>query len=159
MIFSSGLTSTGEDECPTPQYVFDYLDHEFHFDLDVCATHYNAKCKEYYTKEDDGLKQPWFGTVFMNPPYGRTIDKWVAKAVEYAKNGGVTVAVLPSRTDNRWWQTFVMQSTEIRFVQGRFNFDGYNSCAPFPTAIAIFGTPKYPKISTISIPKPNREGA
>ena len=45
----------------TPQDLFDKLNAEFHFDLDVCALPENAKCERYYTPEDDGLLQPWNG--------------------------------------------------------------------------------------------------
>lgn len=45
------------NEWETPQWLFDYLDQEFHFDLDPCATPLNAKCKRFFTKEDDGLSQ------------------------------------------------------------------------------------------------------
>jgi len=151
MTFTEGMKSTGKDECPTPKYLFDYLDHEFHFDLDVCATSENAKCTKYYTKENDGLKQPWFGTVFMNPPYGRAITPWIIKATEYAMEGGVTVAILPARTDTKWWQTYVKQATEIWFLKGRVRFKTYASGAPFPTAIAIFGTPREPIIKHVQI--------
>ena len=157
MTFTEGMKSTGKDECPTPQYVFNYLDRKYHFDLDVCSTHENAKCKNHYTKEDDGLKQPWFGVVFMNPPYNRlVIGLWLKKAVEYANGGGIVVAVLPARTDNQWWNTYVIQATEIWFVVGRISFEGYENGAKFPTAIAIFGTQKYPRISNIAIVDPNK---
>ena len=59
----------------TPQALFDKLNEEFHFDLDVCATVENAKCKKYYRLEEDGLKQEWKGVCWMNPPYGREIWK------------------------------------------------------------------------------------
>ena len=62
----------------TPQDFFDQLNGEFHFTLDVCANSENAKCEKYYTKEQDGLKQPWKGTVWCNPPYGRQIGSWVS---------------------------------------------------------------------------------
>ncbi len=57
----------------TPQDFFDKLNEEFHFELDVCATAENAKCKKYYSSEEDGLKQEWKGVCRMNPPYGREI--------------------------------------------------------------------------------------
>lgn len=44
-------------EWDTPQSFFDEVNKEFHFDLDVCATHENHKCPNYFTKEDDGLKK------------------------------------------------------------------------------------------------------
>ncbi len=59
----------------TPQTLFDKLYEKFHFELDVCATTENAKCKKYYSPEDDGLKQEWKGACWMNPPYGREIWK------------------------------------------------------------------------------------
>ena len=71
----------------TPQDLFDKLNEEFHFDLDVCALPENAKCEKYYTPEDDGLLQPWNGVCWCNPPYGRTISKWIQKAYETFAGG------------------------------------------------------------------------
>ena len=58
------------------------LDARFHFDIDVCALPENAKCKRFYTPDDDGLLQPWKGTCWLNPPYGRKgkICRWIEKA-------------------------------------------------------------------------------
>lgn len=52
----------------TPQAFFDALDKEFHFELDAAATEKSAKCKKYYTPEQDGLKQTWnAGGDFLQP--------------------------------------------------------------------------------------------
>lgn len=88
MTLTSGLFSSNTDEWSTPSELFNQLNEEFHFTLDVCATPDNAKCKDYYTKEQDGLSQDWYGTVWMNPPYGRAIAKWIEKAHEYGTTGG-----------------------------------------------------------------------
>lgn len=73
--------SSNSNEWATPQNFFDTLDNEFNFTLDPCSTKENAKCKKFYTKEDDGLSKSWTDeTVFMNPPYGRDIKYWVEKA-------------------------------------------------------------------------------
>ena len=85
---TSGLFSSRTDEWETPKDFFQKLDDEFHFDLDVCATPKNAKCKRFFTKEQDGLKQEWKGTCWMNPPYGRQISLWVKKALDSARGGG-----------------------------------------------------------------------
>lgn len=132
------MFSSQTDLWETPQKLFDELNAEFHFDLDVCATHQNAKCEKYFTKEQDGLKQNWRGsTCWMNPPYGRTIAAWVRKAYESAKNGVTVVCLLPARTDTAWWHDYCMKG-EIRFIRGRLNFNGSKNHAPFPSAIVIF---------------------
>lgn len=78
--------STGMEDWATPQDFFDKCNAEFGFTLDACATHENAKCLNYFTKEDDGLKQSWAGhRVWMNPPYGKDIPKWMAKATHEAR--------------------------------------------------------------------------
>ena len=55
------LFSSASVEWATPQALFDELDAEFHFDLDPCSTHENAKCAEHFTKAEDGLSQNWGG--------------------------------------------------------------------------------------------------
>ena len=65
-MISKGLFSSGRDDWETPQDLFDKLDAEFHFDIDVCATPENAKCENYYTPEQDGLSKKWGGRCWMN---------------------------------------------------------------------------------------------
>lgn len=86
-MINSGLMSSNTDGWATPQNLFDELDKEFSFTLDVCASDWNYKCDNYFTINDDGLSQEWTGVCWMNPPYGRTIGKWMAKALESAGGG------------------------------------------------------------------------
>ena len=58
-MINNGMFSSNTDEWETPQDFFNNLDKEFNFDLDVCATQYNAKCKRYFTREQDGIAQSW----------------------------------------------------------------------------------------------------
>lgn len=58
------LFSHSSDEWATPQDLFDKLNEEFHFEIDVCATEENAKCAKYFTAESDGLKQNWGGLLY-----------------------------------------------------------------------------------------------
>ena len=74
------MFSSKSDLWETPQDLFDKLNAEFRFTLDVCATADNAKCLRYYTPEQDGLSQPWEGIVWCNPPYGRGVGAWVQRA-------------------------------------------------------------------------------
>ena len=81
------LFSSRSEEWETPRDFFAALDSEFHFNLDVCATKQNRKCLRYFTKEDDGLKRPWDGNVWCNPPYGRDIGRWLRKAEQEIRGG------------------------------------------------------------------------
>ena len=148
--FTSGLKTSLTDEWPTPDYVFNTLNEEFHFTLDVCADDDNHKTPAYFTKKEDGLKQNWSGICWMNPPYGREISKWVEKAYKSSLGGGtVVVCLLPARTDTKWWRDYVMCSSELRFISGRIKFGNAPQGAPFPSVIAIFGTPTTPVIKQV----------
>ena len=134
------LFSSATGEWETPQDVFDALNEEFGpFDLDPCATPENAKCPNYYTKEQNGLAQPWWGKVFVNPPYGRDIKRWVRRCWATAGlSSELVVALIPSRTDTAWWHDFVMKAGEIRFIRGRLKFGGAEHGAPFPSCIVVW---------------------
>jgi len=122
----------------TPQDIFDKLNKEFNFTLDVCALPETAKCKDYYTPEIDGLKQKWNGICWMNPPYGRQLGVWIKKAYEESLNGNVVVCLIPSRTDTKYWHDYCMKASEIRFIRGRLKFGNSDTSAPFPSAIIVF---------------------
>jgi phage N-6-adenine-methyltransferase len=131
--------SPSNPEWFTPQHIFDALHREFKFTLDPCATPENAKCPTYYTRDDDGLSKDWAGhTVFMNPPYGDQIGKWVRKAWLESLNGTTVVCLIPSRTDTSYWHDYVMKATELRFIYGRVTFGGVKRHAPFPSVIVVF---------------------
>ena len=120
------LFSSATDMWATPQDFFDALDNEFHFELDVCAVPENAKCARYYTPELDGLKQPWQGVCWCNPPYGRQIGKWIQRASQAASDGNTVVMLIPARTDTRWFHDYIYgkPNVETRFVRGRLKFGG-----------------------------------
>ena len=89
MTIIDSLQISENPEWETPQHVFDALNKEFHFTLDVCANKDNHKCEKYFDKDMDGLKQNWSGEIcWMNPPYGSTIKHWVHKAMRTAPPGG-----------------------------------------------------------------------
>ena len=135
---NSGLMSSNNGEWETPQAFFDRLDAEFGFNLDAAASPENAKCDVYCTKEDDTFDFCWSGTVWLNPPYGREIIRFVEKAYIESVTGATVVVLVPARTDTRWWHDYVMKADEIRLVRGRLRFVGALSSAPFPSAVAIF---------------------
>lgn len=136
--------SSNSDLWATPLHLFQELDKEFHFTLDPCSTHENAKCKKHYTIEDDGLVQDWVGeSVFCNPPYGRALGKWVHKCyTESLKPNTTVVMLIPSRTDTSWFHQDIYHKAELRFIRGRLHFNGSKNPAPFASMIVIFN-PKY----------------
>ena len=132
------MFSSKTDEWETPQEFFNVLDQEFHFTLDPCADDYNHKCERYFTKAADGLKQPWNGVVFCNPPYGKVIGKWVKKAYISAQGGALVVMLIPARTDTKYFHDYIYHKAEIRFLKGRLKFGNNQNSAPFPSMIVIF---------------------
>lgn len=97
----SGYTT---DDYYTPKWIFDALGIEF--DIDVACPPQGSPhtpCKHFYTQETDGLTSPWWGTVWMNPPYSKPapwVEKWLAH--------GDGIALLPfakSKWNQSLWQT------------------------------------------------------
>lgn len=123
----------------TPKAWFEYLDLEFKFTLDPCCHHETAKVAKHYTPDEDGLAQSWADErVFMNPPYGREIPRWMRKAYESARDdGALVVCFVPARVDTEWWHRYAAKASEVRFPIGRAkNPDGQSW--PFPVAVVIF---------------------
>ena len=127
-----------DDEYGTPQALFDHYDRIYHFTCDVCSTPQLAKCKKFYTLEQDGLQQEWIGVCWMNPPYS-ALPKWVRKAYEAAKNGAVVVALLPMFTDAAWFHDYASHAN-IEVLKGRLQFANRtdNGYSPFGHGIFVF---------------------
>lgn len=135
---NKALFTSNTEEWATPQAFFEELNKEFNFTLDPCATQENAKCKKFFTKEQNGLLQSWQGeTVFCNPPYGKEISKWVEKADEEAQRGATVVLLIPARTDTKYFHKFIYKRYETRFIQGRLHFNESKNAAPFPSMVVI----------------------
>jgi phage N-6-adenine-methyltransferase len=128
----------------TPQTFFDHFNNRYGFTLDACATAENAKCENYFTPEDNALTRRWAGVVWMNPPYGHGLGKWVEKAYQESRRKGVdeVVCLLPASTDTTWWHDYVMKARHIILIRGRLRFGGSSSNAPFPSCVVIFS--RYP---------------
>lgn len=167
---ADALFSSTTDEWATPDEWFRLeIQAEFGiFDLDPCATAENAKAARFHTRLDNGIRRPWFGKVWINPPYGRSEDvckstcakkrcvkrgwhrteyyhgaeEWVERAVlttRQIQGPKLVVMLLPVRTDTEWWQDWVIPyASEVRFIRGRLTFGGAKNTAPFPSAVVIF---------------------
>lgn len=110
-------------------------------DLDPCSNDapFNVPAKTHYTRQDDGLSRPWFGRVYMNPPYGREIENWIDKLCESWRKGDITeaIALVPARTDTEWFRA--MRQFPRCFIAGRLTFSNFASAAPFPSTAIYLG--------------------
>lgn len=144
--------SSATDNWPTPQGFFDRLNAEFGFVVDACASTDNAKAAAFYALDHpdsarrDGLAGDWAsdavaldGSVWMNPPYGRPIGAWMAKAHESAQAGATVVTLVPVRADTQWWHEHVLATgAEVRYVRGRLTFGDAVNTAAFASAVVIY---------------------
>jgi phage N-6-adenine-methyltransferase len=140
----SGNSSVGLS-WETPRALLDALSSVFgRFDLDPCSPRKSGppvRARVHFTTEDDGLSLPWHGVVFVNPPYGRGLAHWVAKARSEVEEGRAkaVVALLPARPDTAYWHAHVAGRATVYFLRGRLRFSGSGQSAPFPSALAVWG--------------------
>lgn len=125
------------DEWETPQWLFDKLDAEFHFDFDVCATYANAKCKVFWSKEQNALEQPWSKTNWCNPPYSDQMP-WVKKAYEETLKGNTTVMLMMCDTSTKCFKFCYNYADEIRLLDRRIKFVGATGSPRFASMIVVF---------------------
>jgi hypothetical protein len=119
------MFSSASEHWATPADTYDALNAEFGFTMDPCPLGGSG----------DGLALSWSGhRVYCNPPYGRGVGAWLAKASE----ADLAVFLLPSRTDTRWWHEYAMKANEIRFLRGRLKFGGSKTGAPFPSVVLVY---------------------
>jgi phage N-6-adenine-methyltransferase len=122
----------------TPQSLFNRLNEEFHFTIDLAADSANAKCPVYYTAEEDALQQEWKGVCWLNPPFNSDkarLRRWVQKAFE---SDCVVVMLVPAHTNTNWWHTYCMKAAEIRFLHGRPKFGDAKCGLVQAIAIVVF---------------------
>ncbi len=119
---------SARDNWKTPKAFYQALHAEFGFDFDPCPPN----------PRFDGLAVEWGMSNYVNPPYGNVIGLWLAKAKEQQAKGKLSVFLIPSRTDTKWWHEYAMTATEIRFIKGSLKFDDQKNCAPFPSALLVF---------------------
>lgn len=144
---AGAIMTPQSDEWATPQDLFDALNAEFGFTLDVCAGADNHKCAVWISKEVDALSRPWSATVerlpercWMNPPFSLTAE-FMTKAVEETRAGNLVVALIKAATDVAMWHELVMpHADEVRLIRGRLSYVQNGKSAPttFPSCVVVF---------------------
>ena len=114
-------TTTGRKsvEWYTPSWIFEDLD--LTFDLDPASPHdfeTPVPAIKKYTIFDDGLKKPWAGRVWLNPPYGKETGVWIDRMIDH----GDGIVLVFSRTDAKWCQRAMKNAGAILFMSGRISF-------------------------------------
>ena len=142
--FDKNRFHTERNDWETPDELFNEMNAEFCFTVDLAASAENAKCKRYFTADDNALRQPWKGVCWLNPPYGEARDNrlavWVKKAWEESQRGATVVMLIPARTNTNWFHDYCLRYGEVRFVRGRPLFKGAKHGLPQPLAFVIFRT-------------------
>lgn len=122
------------DDYYTPKWIFDALN--VTFDIDVACPPSgppHTPCKHFYTQETDGLNSPWYGMVWMNPPYSKP-SPWVDKFIDH-KNGIALLPYAKSKWLQKLWDhpdTGLMYVYSIKFERADSRLNG---STPFPLGI------------------------
>lgn len=122
------MSGFDKDTWATPQYLFNWLNSIYDFDVDLCASKENAKCEAYFTQDDNSLIQGWRnhqGFIrnigFCNPPYSY-IKPWIDKAISESNNGFTTVMLIPTPNGESHYHEIFVHATSITFISGRIAF-------------------------------------
>jgi phage N-6-adenine-methyltransferase len=98
------------------------------FDLDPAsspAANQIVQAAQYFTRDDDGLTQPWHGRVWMNPPYAPPLlGQFVNRLVEHIKTGDVAEAIVlvNNATETDWFLELAEVASLICFPSSRVKF-------------------------------------
>jgi phage N-6-adenine-methyltransferase len=142
----------------TPDWLYGQLDDEFGFTLDAAASPHNTKCAEFFTEEDDGLKQSWAGhTVWCNAPWEPDLlGQFARKAYEESLKGVTTVLLTPYWKGYDWFDRYCVRHGQIRHVVGKVYFDGANGKkAGGDCVVVVFGPDVKGYTNGPSIKKPS----
>ena len=141
MALFKGKFDSIKNDWETPSSLFDEINKEFGFTIDVAASPGNAKVATYITEDQDAMKVSWGGEVcWLNPPYGKgyKLSAWVKKAYEESLNGATVVMLIPARTNTEWFHSYCLKYGEVRFIKGRPKFGGATHGLPQPLCFVIF---------------------
>lgn len=102
-----GRTDTTSDIWLTPPSILEALGD---FDLDPCAAIHRPwdTARHHYTAEDDGLSRPWFGRIWLNPPYGKELPVWLKRLAQH----GDGISLVAARTETRWFHDLIWEAAD-----------------------------------------------
>lgn len=137
----NGKFESNKQDWETPENLFETLNREFNFTLDVAASGNNKKCNKFISENEDAMKKTWGKNIcWLNPPYGKgyKISAWVKKSYDESQNGSTVVMLIPARTNTNWFHDYCLKYGEVRFIKGRPKFVGAVHGLPQPLCFVIF---------------------
>lgn len=144
MTFYQEAPPEGNDGVATSPELWRPLKEAFNgFDLDPAAgAEPTPIADERYTPEDNGLASPWYGTVWLNPPFSDK-DQWYKRLVNQYNNGDVTeaVAIAPVDTSTGWFHDWFCRADKIAFLEGRAWYhpnNGNGGAGTFGTMVGVW---------------------
>ena len=134
---------TGDQESYTPsEYIEAAREVMGSIDLDPASNSFAQKtvrAKIFYTKEDDGLKYPWDGNVFLNPPYSHPeVKHFVDKLLTEIKPGQQAILLTNNNTDTNFFHDAARIASALCFTKGRINFLKPDGSYSSPTNGQVF---------------------
>lgn len=143
------LFSKGKDDWQTPQALFDKLNRRWEFSVDGAANAQNHLLPRWWGPQsplaEDSLVIPWtHERVWLNPPYSMCSEFMEKAYIEMTVNEALTVALVPARTDTKWFHKWVylQRGVSVEFLKGRLKFvdpsGKPSTSAPFPSMVVLF---------------------
>jgi phage N-6-adenine-methyltransferase len=84
-----------------------------------------VRANQFFTVTDDGLSREWSGSVWLNPPYGKsTIERFCNAVADKYESGEITQAcvLVNNATETSWFQRLASCASAMCFPRGRIQF-------------------------------------
>jgi len=123
--------NSGNNEWYTPNYIIDAARNTMgSIDLDPASStiaNQMVMAKNIYTKEDDGLKQHWYGNIWLNPPYSKSlISQFSSAVINKRQDYDQAIVLVNNATETRWFQYLLRSCTAFCILNRRIKFRGVN---------------------------------
>lgn len=141
------LVDEDDNEFATPPEIWRPLSRAVGgFDVDPCSgAEPTPIASTRFDADDDGLRQAWHGSVWMNPPWscadGSAKVTWLRKARNEATRDAVDVVIgiLPAATSSDWFHDHVLQADAVCLCDRRIPFIGEDRNPSFGLVLFAFG--------------------
>lgn len=157
MLKKAAMFQSKDQTWNTPKWLYEQIKEErniSNYDTDPATNENNPLgCKYFYTKEDDGLVQKWYGSVFINPPFSARYngklrnltslfikEAWERTQTEKNQEVKLVTMLIPARTDTIAFHKYIWKQPNVNvdFIKGRVKFGTSKIGAPFGSMLIDF---------------------